>query len=100
MSQLSCPHCGGKLSANPIGHWWAKFKCGHCKKPLQFDRKTNLLGTVGSVCFLLAAYAFVAGIGGAYSSHIAAVAGALWIALTGLSYSLRGIDKAPTPPAS
>ena len=53
MANLTCPKCQGRLKANPIGHWFAKFRCAHCNAKLQFDQKTNLLGFSASILFAI-----------------------------------------------
>ena len=92
MPSLKCPHCGRAVIANPLGRWYAKFTCPHCRRPLQFDAKTNLLGALGSACFVAAGVAFIMGRppNGAY---VVAGAAAAWIVLTALSYALRGVEK-------
>ena len=92
MSRLKCPYCGGAVIANPIGRWYSKFQCPHCKQALRFDAKTNVLGIVGSGCFMAAGVTFIMARGPTAPTVIAVLLAA-WIVLTGLSYALRGVDK-------
>jgi DNA-directed RNA polymerase subunit RPC12/RpoP len=88
---VSCPRCGGKLNVNPLGRWFAKFKCGHCGTPLQFDLLTNALGVTAAALF---------GVGGIYLALLGydelaqrflpyAVWG--WLVLLLLSYDVRRV---------
>jgi transposase-like protein len=77
------------VSANPLGRWYQRFQCPHCRKALQFDRKTNLLGAFGAGCFVAAGAGLI--MGGV--PFAIAVAVAAWVVLMGLSYALRGIEK-------
>ena len=92
MPSLICPHCKGRVSANPLGRWFAKFQCPHCSKPLRFDGKTNALGVVGSACFMAAGVTFIMAHGPLATPVLSGLL-AGWIVLTGLSYALRGIEK-------
>ena len=89
--RLKCPHCGGAVTANPLARWFSKFQCPHCAKPLRFDTRTNVLGVVGSVCFMGAGAAFGMP-AGSEATTVIAVLLAAWIVLMGLSYALRGIE--------
>jgi len=92
MPALKCPHCNGVVAANPVGRWFNAFLCPHCKKPLAFDTKTNLLGVAGSLFFVAGVWTFMVE-DLPNRTTILAVAAAGWIVLTGLSYALRGIEK-------
>lgn len=92
MTRLLCPYCSRPVKANPLGRWYARFICPHCRGALQFDRATNLLGIVGSLCFLVMAFALVMGRGDS-ARLLAAAAGALSIVSLGLSYALRRVVK-------
>jgi len=93
MPSLNCPHCNGRVSANPIGRWYSKFTCPHCRKPLRFKDSTNLLGALGSAAFVVAGVCYIMA-RPPYDGYLLAGAASAWIVLTGLSYALRGIDKA------
>jgi hypothetical protein len=93
MTRLLCPYCSKPVKANPLGRWYAKFICPHCRGALQFDRATNLLGIAGSLCFFVTAFALVMGRGDP-ARLLAAAAGALWIVSLGLSYALRRVVRA------
>jgi uncharacterized protein YbaR (Trm112 family) len=93
MTPLLCPHCGQPVSANPLGRWYARFICPHCRGALQFDPRTNATGIVGALLFFVMAFALVVGDSEA-AKLLAAVTGALWIASMGMSYALRRIVKA------
>jgi hypothetical protein len=90
--KLLCPHCGKPVKANPIGRWYARFLCPHCRGALQFDARTNAIGIAGSLFFFVMVFMVVMGESEA-SRIIAAVAGALWIASLGLSFGLRQVVK-------
>ena len=93
MSRLTCPHCGGAVTANPLGRWFSTFQCPHCAKALRFDGRTNALGVVGSLCFMAAGASF--GMApGPETTTVIAVLLAAWIVLLGLSYTLRGVKAA------
>ena len=92
MSSLNCPHCEGRVAANPVGRWYAKFRCPHCNKPLQFDRRTNLLGAIASGFFVAAGIALIMG-KPPLGTFLAAAGAGIWVVLVALSYFLRGIDK-------
>ena len=90
---LTCPNCGKPVAANPIGRWFSRFQCPHCRETLQFDARTNVLGAVGSALFFIMAWALLMG-GGDDARNAAIVAGALWIVAMGASYGARRIVKA------
>ena len=90
--KLLCPHCGQPVKANPIGRWYARFLCPHCKGKLQFDSRTNATGIAGSAAFFVMAYAIAMG-RGETAWYVAAAAGVVWIATLAASYFLRGIVK-------
>ena len=91
MSSVVCPACQGRLKVSPLGRWYAKFKCGHCGAPLQFDRLTNVLGVSGAVLFAVV-IAFLAVHGyDALGRKILAIAGCVWLALMFLSYQFRRV---------
>jgi hypothetical protein len=93
MARLACPHCGKPVSANPIGRWYAKFQCPHCRGALRFTRATNLLGLASSAGFFTMVWALV--MGRAPVAHwAAAYAAAAWLVLMAVSYLLRGVEKA------
>lgn len=88
---VTCPQCGGKLKVNPFGRWFAKFKCGHCGTPLQFDLLTNALGITAAALF---------GVGGMYlalrgydelAQRLLPYAILAWLALLLLSYEVRRV---------
>jgi len=93
MGNLSCPKCKGALIANPLGKWFAKFKCGHCGAQLQFSPATNVLGMAGSILFVITiGFLVVHGydkIGGRFT--LLGIGG--WLILLLLSYWLRGVVK-------
>ena len=80
------------MSANPIGRWYVRFLCPHCRKSLQFDGRTNLLGGIGSACFVAAGVSFIMA-QPPYGTWIVGGAAAGWVVLTAMSYALRGIEK-------
>lgn len=90
MSRLTCPSCGGAVTANPLGRWFSTFQCPHCAKALRFDGRTNALGVVGSLCFVAACSGFSVA-SGPQATAVIAVLLAAWIVLLGLSYTLRGV---------
>ena len=92
MPSLKCAHCNAPVVANPVARWFSKFLCPHCRKPLQFDRKTNYLGVAGSVFFILAGVSFIMA-RPPYATIAVSVGLAGWIVLGALSYVLRGIEK-------
>jgi hypothetical protein len=92
MGRLTCPHCGKPVAANPIGRWYAKFNCPHCRGALQFDSLTNVLGIGGSALFFVMVYSLVMGTGDK-ARLLAAVAGALWATSLVGTYVLRRIVK-------
>ena len=92
MPSLNCPHCNGRVSANPLGRWYSKFSCPHCGKALRFDAKTNLLGAIASACFVATGIALIM-VMPPHGTTVVAVGAAAWIVLMGLSYALRGIEK-------
>lgn len=86
-----CPQCAGKLKVNPIGRWFAKFKCGHCDAPLQFSLLTNALGIAAAALFAL---------GGGYltlhgyddlAQRVLPYAVWAWLVLLFMSYEMRGV---------
>jgi ribosomal protein S27AE len=88
---LTCPQCSGKLSVNPFGRWLAKFNCGHCAAPLQFDVLTNTLGLAAAALF---------GVGGTYlalrgydelAQRVLPYAIGAWLLLLLLSYAVRRV---------
>ncbi|WP_171089106.1 hypothetical protein [Usitatibacter rugosus] len=81
------------MIANPVAHWFSKFQCPHCAKALRFDARTNGLGVAGSACFVGAGVTYMLVAGPTAPTIIAALLAA-WIVLSGLSYALRGIEKA------
>jgi hypothetical protein len=91
--KLLCPHCNGAVQANPLGRWFARFQCPHCKRPLQWSALTNALGIGGSMLFFVAAYAAVMGVA-PWTRVLAMGAGVLWAVALGLSYALRRVVKA------
>jgi 4-hydroxybenzoate polyprenyltransferase len=80
------------VKANPIGRWFARFQCPHCKKFLQWSALTNTLGIGGSLLFFIAAYAAVMG-QQPWTRLFAAVAALFWVVALALSYALRRITK-------
>jgi phage FluMu protein Com len=92
MASLRCPHCNQPVAANPLGRWYARFQCPHCRGKLQFDARTNGIGVVGSFFFFAMMYALVMG-RTELANALAAGAGALWALSLGLSYALRRIVK-------
>lgn len=92
MAKLRCPHCDAPVTANPIGRWYARFQCPHCRGQLQFDGLTNATGIAGSSFFFVMAWALVMGAGES-GATIAWAAGALWLALIAMSYGLRRVVK-------
>ena len=93
MARLACPHCGGPVAANPIGRWFQRFQCPHCRKSLQFDGVTNNLGMASWFCFATMMLAIVLGRAD-WTPWLAAACGALWIVLALASYQLRKVVKA------
>ena len=92
MPSLTCPHCGGRVIANPLGRWHAKFTCPHCRKALRFNGNTNFLGVLGSAFFIAGGVCFIMA-RPPYDTYLVAGAAVAWVVLTGLSYALRGIEK-------
>lgn len=90
---LLCPHCRGPVKANPIGRWFARFQCPHCRRTLQWSALTNALGIGGSLLFFIAAYAAVMG-REPWTKIVAVGAAVLWVVAIFLSYALRRIAKA------
>jgi phage FluMu protein Com len=90
---LTCPQCGKPVAANPIGRWFSRFQCPHCRELLQFDARTNVLGAVASALFFIMVWTLLMG-GGDDARNAAIVAGALWIATMAASYGMRRIVKA------
>ncbi len=91
--RLACPHCRGPVAANPIGHWFQKFQCPHCKKALRFDARTNNLGMAAGTFFMLMVLVAVM-VRTPWTFELAAACAALWLLLLWLSYRLRRIEKA------
>ena len=92
MTRLACPHCAQPVSANPVGRWYAKFQCPHCRKTLRFTSATNTLGLASSIAFFTMVWALVMGLAKA-AGWVAGAAAVLWLAFMALSYALRGIEK-------
>ena len=92
MARLACPHCARPIAANPIGRWYSKFQCPHCRGALRFSATTNTMGLASSVGFFMMIWALVMG-RSPIAQTVAIAAGAAWLALMGLSYVLRGIEK-------
>jgi uncharacterized paraquat-inducible protein A len=91
--RLICPHCQGVVAANPLGHWFQRFQCPHCKKGLQFDARTNYLGIAAAACFV--AMMFSALMGEApWTPWFPIAAGVLCAVSIALSYGMRAITKA------
>jgi hypothetical protein len=91
MGNLTCPKCKGRLLANPLGRWFAKFRCGHCSTLLQFDRRTNMLGMLGSISFAVIIAAIVVHGYAAIGGRNLFIAVGAWLTLMFLSYWLRGV---------
>jgi hypothetical protein len=81
------------VKANPIGRWFARFQCPHCKRLLQWSSLTNMLGIGGSLLFFVAAYAAVMG-REPWTTFLAVGAAVLWLFAIAMSYALRRIIKA------
>ena len=88
---VTCPACHGKLGVNPVGKWFAKFKCGHCGVPLQFNLLTNALGISAAAVFA---------IGGMYlalrgydemARRVLPYMVWAWVVLLLMSYQFRGV---------
>jgi len=92
MPRLACPHCQQPVAANPIGRWYAKFQCPHCRKTLRFTSVTNVLGIAGSAAFFTMVWALVMGITPA-ARWVTVGAAGIWLLLMGLSYVVRGVEK-------
>jgi hypothetical protein len=91
--RLACPWCQAPVAANPNGHWFQKFQCPHCRKPLQFDARTNNLGIAGWAFFAMMVLSAVM-LRTSWVLTFAGACGALWIACSWLSYQTRRIAKA------
>ena len=88
---VTCPHCHGKLKVNPFGKWFAKFKCGHCGAPLQFDLLTNALGIAAAALFAIGGmYLALRGYDG-LAQRILPYATGAWLVLLLLSYQVRRV---------
>jgi hypothetical protein len=81
------------VKANPLGRWYARFQCPHCRRLLQWSTLTNTLGIGGSLLFFVAAYAAVMG-REPWTTFMAVGAALLWLLALALSYALRRIVKA------
>jgi hypothetical protein len=80
------------VKANPLGRWYARFICPHCRGALRFDAATNAIGLGGSLFFFLMVFLAVTGEGDLARIGAAASAAA-WLASLGLSYSIRRVVK-------
>lgn len=89
---LLCPHCGKPVQANPLGRWYARFICPHCRRALRFDARTNRIGIAGSAFFFIGGFALVMG-DTQPVKILGAACLALWLASLALSFALRRIVK-------
>jgi DNA-directed RNA polymerase subunit RPC12/RpoP len=92
MAKLRCPHCDHPVAANPLGRWYSRFQCPHCRGKLRFDARTNAVGMAGSAFFVVMVWALVMG-RSPLAATLAWAAGATWLASLGLSYALRRVVK-------
>jgi len=93
MGKLTCPNCNGRLIANPVGRWYAKFKCAHCGAPLQFSSLTNVLGMTGSVLFTITIVILIVHGYDKIGGRLLLLGVGGWLILLFLSYSLRGVVR-------
>jgi hypothetical protein len=93
MARRTCPHCSQPVKVSPIGRWYSRFLCPHCRRALQFGAATNAIGIVGSSFFFVMMWVLLMG-ESPESKWIAAGAGVLWVALVGWSYAICRIEKA------
>jgi DNA-directed RNA polymerase subunit RPC12/RpoP len=92
MAKLHCPHCNQPVAASPLGRWYSRFQCPHCRGKLQFDARTNAIGMAGSAFFFIMVWAIIMG-RSPIATTLAWAAAAVWIASLALSYALRRVVK-------
>jgi len=93
MANLSCPTCKGRLIANPLGRWFAKFKCAHCGAQLQFSPVTNALGMAGFMLFIVTIMFLIVHGYDKIGGQLILIGVGGWLVLLFLSYWLRGVVK-------
>lgn len=92
---MLCPACNRPVQANPLGRWFARFRCPHCGAALKFDDRTNTLGAIAALSFL-AAGVYVSLRGQEAMREWPFIAAAVaWLAFMGASYALRAIARDP-----